>query len=214
MRYSLDSRTCHAISCVFLVFARSNRLRAITVGLTLQASTTSVICSFAEQCAHRKHIQPHSMLRRDWMSSGRAARFANGVTWSRRRRRVSLRFGASSLWVGRAGHRENMDSRFSANPRVDSPSFPRLILQLFFPSSSAKRREHGIKLHAIFSEKLIDSNSRMKFFYSLLFPGRRKFISQYKLQRYWHVCVQSFKHDFKIYTDKMIIYIRVNVIGK
>lgn len=49
------------------------------------------------------------------MSSGRVARFANGVTWSRRRRRVSLRFGASSLWIGRAGYRENMELIF---PRV------------------------------------------------------------------------------------------------
>lgn len=46
------------------------------------------------------------------MSGGRAARFANGVTWSRRRRRVSLRFGASSLWIGRAGYRENMELIF------------------------------------------------------------------------------------------------------
>lgn len=54
------------------------------------------------------------------MSSGRAARFANDVTWPRRRRRVSLRFGASSLWVERAGYRENLNLVF---PRILAP-FP------------------------------------------------------------------------------------------
>lgn len=65
----------------------------------------------------RKHIQPRSMLRRDWMSSGRAARFANGVTWSRRRRRVSLASGhllsGSVVW----GTAKTWTAFFRESPR-------------------------------------------------------------------------------------------------